>query len=134
MNWKIVTMATTSQVMMTTTTIVTMTTKNDVNSAENTFLFSELDSPTDLLTKQFQKPILNTDVQISSSKMEYKIFHPRLCHRKRQNWKRGLYRHLEKHISFGSCWTQWLFYHSQVNRTFSHIPGGKCQIWNSFFQ
>lgn len=57
--------------------------KNDVNSAENTFLFSELDSPTDLLTKQFQKPILNTDVQISSSKMEYKSFHPRLCHRKR---------------------------------------------------
>ena len=108
--------------------------KNDVNSAKNRSVFSELDSPTGLLTKQFQKPILNTDVQISSPKMEYKSFHPRLCHRNRQNWKCGLYRHLEKHISFRSCWTHWLFYHSQVSRTFSHILGGKCQIWNSYFQ
>lgn len=29
---------------------------------------------------------------------------PRLSQRKLQNRKYGLYRYLEKHISFGSCW------------------------------
>ena len=45
--------------------------KNDVNSAENSYRFTEVDSSIDLLTKQFENPLLNTDVQISSLKMEY---------------------------------------------------------------
>ena len=36
--------------------------KNDVNSAENSFLFTKVDSSNDSLTKQFKNPFLNADV------------------------------------------------------------------------
>ena len=45
--------------------------KNDVNSAENSFCFTEVDSSIDL-TKQFGNPLLNADVQISLLKVDYK--------------------------------------------------------------
>ena len=46
--------------------------ENDINSAENSFLFTEFDSSNDLLTKLFEKSLLNAKVQICSFKMEYK--------------------------------------------------------------
>ena len=38
--------------------------ENDVNLAGNSFLFTEFGSSTDLLTKQFEKPLLNAKIQI----------------------------------------------------------------------
>ena len=66
-------MATTSKVMMTTVSILTDDDKeNDVNLAAESFLFTEVNSSIDLLTKQFEKFLLNTNVQISLLKKEYK--------------------------------------------------------------
>ena len=48
--------------------------KNDVNSAKNSFGFTEVDFSIDLLTKQFENPPLNTEVLISSLNMEYQSF------------------------------------------------------------
>ena len=45
--------------------------KNDVISAENSFLFKEFDTSTNLFTNQFKKLLLNANVQILSLKMEY---------------------------------------------------------------
>ena len=59
-------MMTTSKVMMTTTSIAKMIT---TDSAENSFCFTEVDSSIDLLIKQLQNPLLNTDVQIYLLKM-----------------------------------------------------------------
>ena len=47
--------------------------KNDLNSAKNSFLFTEVDSSIDLLTNSSKNPLLNVDVQISLLKMEYKF-------------------------------------------------------------
>ena len=44
--------------------------RNDINLAKNSFCFTEVDSSIDLLTKQFENPLLNTDVLILSLKME----------------------------------------------------------------
>ena len=49
--------------------------KNDVNSAENPFCFTEGDSSIDLWTKEFESRLLNAGVQISSLRMEYKSLH-----------------------------------------------------------
>ena len=66
-------MATTSKLMMTTVSILTDDDKeNDVNLAAESFLFTEVNSSIDLLTKQFEKFLLNTNVQISLLKKEYK--------------------------------------------------------------
>ena len=45
--------------------------KNDVISAEYSFLFKEFDTSTNILTNQFKKLLLNANVQILSLKMEY---------------------------------------------------------------
>ena len=45
--------------------------KNDVISAEYSFLFKEFDTSIDLLTNQFKKLLLNANVQMFSLKMEY---------------------------------------------------------------
>lgn len=39
--------------------------KNEVNSAGNSFRFTEVDSSIDLLTKLFENPLLNANFQIS---------------------------------------------------------------------
>lgn len=66
-------MATTSKVMMTMVSILTDDDKeNDINLAAESFLFTEVNSSIDLLTKQFEKFLLNTNVQISLLKKEYK--------------------------------------------------------------
>ena len=39
--------------------------KNEVNSADNSFRFTEVDSSIDLLTKLFENPLLNANFQIS---------------------------------------------------------------------
>lgn len=46
--------------------------RNDVNSAENQFLFTTVDSWNDLLFKQCENPLLNAEVQISLLKMQCK--------------------------------------------------------------
>lgn len=45
---------------------------NDVNAAENSFVFTEVDSSINLFNKQFGNPLLNTHVQISVLQMECK--------------------------------------------------------------
>ena len=47
--------------------------RSDVNSAENLFCFTKDDSSIDLLTKQFENPLLNANVQISMLKMNTRV-------------------------------------------------------------
>ena len=77
--------------------------KNDPNSAKNSFLFTEVDSSIDLLTKQFEKSSFKC--RRSNILVEDGIQVPRLCQTKLQNQKCGFYCHLEKHISFRNCWS-----------------------------
>ena len=43
---------------------------NGINSTENPFRFTEVDSSMNLLTKQFKKILLRADIQISPVKMK----------------------------------------------------------------
>ena len=75
--------------------------KNDVNSAEDSFCFTEVDSSINLLTKQCENLLLNTDVQISSLKMEYKIISKKPWETENMDYiaiRRSIFR-------FGSCWS-----------------------------
>ena len=82
--------------------------ENDINAAENSFFCKEVDSSIDLFTKQFKNALLDTDIQLSLLKMKYKSLQDHVK-KKLQKQKYWLYLHLENHISFGSCRSDWLF-------------------------
>lgn len=98
---KIVTMATTSEVMRTNgNTHFDDDITNEVNSTGNSFHFTELDSSADLLAnlKKISFKCRRSNILVEDGIQES----PRFCQRKLQNQKYGLYCHLKKYISFAS--------------------------------